>query len=52
MKVYVVYEDYGPWEGCSEPWAVFSTEEKAEAYAHTVLGDVIELTIDEKEEEV
>jgi hypothetical protein len=52
MKVYVVYEDYGPYEGCSQPYAVFSTFEKAKAYANTCFGDVIELTIDEKEEEV
>ena len=29
MKVYVVYEDWGSYEGCSCPLAVFSTEELA-----------------------
>lgn len=31
MKVYVVYDEY-PYEGCSEPMAVFTTDSQAEEY--------------------
>jgi hypothetical protein len=31
-KVYVIYNDYGAYEGCSAPLAILTNKKKAEAY--------------------